>query len=102
MKKLFFCLALLALMNVAAAAHSKPIVIGVLEHYNNYDQKGYRVRVVFKNENKTWVSLEPSANPPEDLKKSNDHFLKNGSWYACYQGKPIGQLKSKLLDPVHL
>lgn len=93
---LIIVLSFLLLPSSSGASKGKEtLIIGFLEHYNDPQLTGHRVRVAFKKENGLWKAYESDFGTPAALDRGVNYFPKAVSWNTCFDGRNLGSLRSQ-------
>ena len=73
----------------------KQLILGVLEHYHNEENKGHAVRVLFYEENGQWKTFPTDFNTEKELSQAVRSFPEAVTWTICFDGRALGSLASK-------
>jgi hypothetical protein len=71
------------------------LTLGVLEHYQSGEKKGYSVRVVLHKENGQWKAFPTDFNTEKELSEAARAFPEAVTWTVCFDGRALGSLASK-------
>ena len=73
----------------------KQLILGVLEHYHNEENKGHNVRVLFYQENGQWKAFPTDFNTEKELSQAVQAFPKAVTWTICFDRRALGSLASE-------
>lgn len=76
------------------------LVLGILEHHNDGEQKGHSVRVAFFKEDNQWKAFPSSFHTEAELSQAVRSFPESVAWTVCSDGRGVGTLASKNLPTV--